>query len=100
MREKTPPFCRCAEELPEKCIGVIRLVNLDMDGAEPLYDSEPKPSPPPSIGTPITTDERDISVGDDGAAGEPSCSDAGAVQTLEPVAESAPGQIGEVTARA
>lgn len=31
---------RCEEELPEKCIGVIRLVNLDLDGAEPL--EEPK----------------------------------------------------------
>lgn len=26
--------------MPEKCIGVIRLVNLDLDGAEPL---EPQP---------------------------------------------------------
>lgn len=31
---------RCEEELPEKCIGVIRLVNLDLQGAEPLEPVE------------------------------------------------------------
>lgn len=71
-----------------------------MDGAEPLYDSEPKPPSPRSIGTPTMTDERDNSVGDDGAAGEPGRSDPGPAQALEPVVDSGPGQVGEVTARA
>ncbi|CAN0123082.1 unnamed protein product [Ectocarpus fasciculatus] len=31
------PTCRCDEELPETVMGVIRLVNLDIDMAEPLY---------------------------------------------------------------
>ncbi|CAM9296329.1 unnamed protein product [Scytosiphon promiscuus] len=30
---------RCDEELPEKVIGVIRLVNLDVSKAEPLLDA-------------------------------------------------------------
>lgn len=76
------------------------MVNLDLDGAEPLYDSEPKPSSPPSIGIPTMTDERDNSVKDYGAAEEPGGSDPGAVQTNEPVAEGGPGHVGEVTARA
>ncbi|CAM9995770.1 unnamed protein product [Choristocarpus tenellus] len=27
---------RCEEELPERCIGLIRLINLNLEGAEPL----------------------------------------------------------------
>lgn len=43
---------RCEEELPEKCIGVIRLVNLDLDGAEPL--EEPK-IVADAAGSPVST---------------------------------------------
>lgn len=32
---------RCEEELPEKVIGAIRLINLDLDKAEPLYSARP-----------------------------------------------------------
>ncbi|CAM9581770.1 unnamed protein product [Discosporangium mesarthrocarpum] len=31
---------RCEEELPEQCIGVIRLVRLDLTGAEPLEPAD------------------------------------------------------------
>ena len=34
---------RCSEELPEKCLGVIRLINLDLDGAKPLGLDQSKP---------------------------------------------------------
>ena len=44
-----PPPRRCTEELPEKCLGVIRLVNLDLDGAEPLEHVNPASPSTPSL---------------------------------------------------
>ena len=50
IRHHTTTPRRCTEELPEKCLGVIRLINLDLDGAEPL--DHVNPASPPTISPP------------------------------------------------
>ncbi|CAN0343527.1 unnamed protein product [Ascophyllum nodosum] len=82
---------RCAEELPEKCIGVIRLVNVDIGRAEPLYSPEPTSAPPsPSLagGERKTASEGSIAV-----VGL-ELPDSTAVELPVPVIVNAPGQVG------
>lgn len=61
----TTPVHRCNEELPEKCIGVIRLINLDLEGAEPLEDPNPKdPQTPPAEVPPRSERQASLEGGD------------------------------------